>query len=352
MQATPRPRLAQSQRRAADLIVPYSEEYQEAHREFAARMWPAKRRRRDAHYSRWKFRGPASGAVSGLLLSTDEGRVTGQLGVIPVDLRIGTGTCRAQWACDLMVDPSARRGGIGSSLLAAAMSRDVVTLGSNPSYPAEIAMTRLGFRPLAGPRIMVLPIDISHVLGWKLPQSMGWTRELLARLGQPIADVRSRLLTGRRIGVEAVSCRWEEITSLISIRQSSLTCPHVVHDSEYLKWRCSGLSGFSPEMLALRTKAGSYALAGQASPYFYVYEWSAEDEEDFLALYSVIYRIAKDVNSSTIHTLANTPHEERWLKSAGFLSLRQRVKVLWYPPERFLNNGSFTYDNYDSDGNL
>ena len=97
--------------------VPYSEENAHLHRQFAERMWPQKRRRRLGEYQRWKFRGPTSGPVPGLLLATDGEKVVGQLGLIPVEIRAGDEVLSAQWACDLMVDSEWRRQGIGTMLL-------------------------------------------------------------------------------------------------------------------------------------------------------------------------------------------------------------------------------------------
>ena len=102
--------------------------------------------------------------MSGFLLAVIDGRVVGQLGVIPVRLRVGDSETPAQWACDLMVEPALRRKGTGSLLFAAAMARDCVTLGSDPSPAADVTMARMGFQPLSSAWKMFLPLDWSHVL--------------------------------------------------------------------------------------------------------------------------------------------------------------------------------------------
>lgn len=335
------------------MVVPYEEKYQEAHRDFAAKMWPEKRRRRDDRYNRWKFRGPSSGPVDGLLLAVADGKVVGQLGLIPATLRIGVEEHRCQWACDLMVDTSARRQGVGSLLLATAMARDTITLGSNPSPAADVTMSRIGFKPLSGPRIMVLPLKLSHVLSWKMPEALSNTIPLLSALGQPLATMRCWPLARARKRDTVRSCRWEEVAPLIEARQSILKEPHIIHDLDFLKWRCSGLAGLSPELQAVRTPSGSYAIVGAAAPYFYVYDWSAQDADQFFALFHLIYKMAKKAKSETIQALAQNAREERWLKDARFLALRQRFKIICYPSDKLVpEHRNFYYSVYDSDGNL
>jgi GNAT superfamily N-acetyltransferase len=332
--------------------VRYGDSTENAHSQFTAKMWPAKRRRRVPAYNRWKFRGPASGSVDGLLLALSDGEVIGQLGLIPVMVRAGSETRKAQWACDLMVDSSARRKGIGSLLLKAAMARDCLTLGSNPSPAADVTMTKLGFRPIAGPRIMVLPLRLNHVLSWKIPAALSATIPAISKLGQPIVSLRYRSLARSNRLADVSECHWQEVASLIASRQARLTVPHVVHDSEFLSWRCKGLEDFASEMSAIRTDSGAYAIVGQSSPYFYVYDWWAPDQDECLALFQASFTMAKKAGSLTIQVLAQDQGEEQWLRHMGFLGMRHPFKIISYPPDFLSNSQSFHYSIYDSDGNL
>lgn len=320
---------------------------------FAAKMWPTRRRRRDSTYNRWKFRGAKRGQVDGLLLAINDGEVIGQLGLIPVTARIGEEHYPCQWACDLMVDASVRRKGIGSLLLAKAMSRDVITLGSNPSAAADAVMARLGFRSLMGPRLMVLPLQLSEVLSWKVPESLSRMIPLLSLMGQPLVMLRHRALAKAKPRVKAMSCKWQEVVHLIRKHQATLTNPHVCHDLEFLQWRCSGLVNLSPELQAIKTESGGYAIVGPASPAFYVYDWSARDREEFLALFYLIYQMARDAKIETIQALAQDESEESWLKTVNFLGLRRRYKIICYSAQQLVQwYQNFHYSLYDSDGNL
>ena len=350
---SPSQKLAELCKQAADTVVLYSEDYREAHVEFATRVWPTKRRRRDENYLRWKHRATEQGPINGLLLAVVDGKVVGQLGLIAATMKIGTGVYPCQWLCDLMVDSSMRRKRVGSLLLATAMVRDVVTLVCNPTHLANLSMLRLGFQPLTGPRYMMLPVKLSLVLNWKLPEFLKSVIPLLSGLGQPLATMRCRAITKANRKVEAVSCGWRDAVPLIEAKQASTTDPQVVHDLEFLKWRCSGLGAFSPELEALRTESGGYAVVGSAPPFFDVYDWSANDPDDFAAIFHGIYNLAKKSNSEIVRSLAQDDREESWLKGAGFIPTRSRCNVLCYPPDKLVPNyQNFHHTMFDSDESI
>jgi hypothetical protein len=333
-------------------VIPYSEEFSAAHREFATKMWPNKRRRREEEYQRWKFRGPAQGNVDGLLLAVAENRVVGQLGLIPCFLRFGNTVYPCQWVCDIIVDSSLRRGGVGTLMLKTAMARDMVTLGSNPSPSADITMTRAGFRPLNGPRVMVLPLKLDYVLGWVIPASLKKMIPVVSMVGQPVAAYRSRSLAKRNPTSSVASSGWEEILPLIDARQRASGHPHVLHDRAFMQWRCSGLTGYTAPLETLRTDNG-FAVVGAANPSYSVYEWAAPNKEEFHALFRAIYAKAAVAGCEIVSAFANEAREEQWLREVGFMGMRTRVNVICYPPEKLIPEyDRFYYSIYDSDGNL
>lgn len=315
-------------------------------------MWPTKRRRREDLYQRWKFRGPAQGPVEGLLLAVEGDSVLGQLGLIPASLRVGDTIYPCQWACDLMVDSSLRRRGVGTLLLEAAMARDVVTLGSNPSPAADVTMSRAGFRPLIGPRIMVLPRKLNQVLGWVMPPSLKKTIPVVSLIGQPVATLRCRSLK-KNTGMETVASNgWKPILPLVEARQRTVGYPHILHDYPFMEWRCSGFDGYTAELETLRTDS-SFAVVGPADDSYYVYEWDAVNNQEFLALFRTIYSRAARAGCRTIEVMAQDAREEQWLREVGFIGMRTRVKVICYPAEKLTpEHDRFYYSIYDSDGNL
>lgn len=337
----------------ATQVVPYSEVHREAHEQFADRMWPGRRRRRDDRYLRWKFRGPSTGPVEGLLIAVRDGRVIGQLGLIPVDVRVPSGSYPCRWACDLMVDPAARRQGVSTRLFSAAIAGGRITFGSNPTAGSHATMNKLGFGELRGPRIMVLPLNLEQMLQWKMPPALNRLIPLAAWLARPIVWIRFSSLA-RPVRQPVVhECAWQEVVAPIAERQRALDTPHIVHDREFLQWRCGGLPGFEKPPQALRTDAGGYAIVRAANPLFAVFEWGARDRAEFVALFHRIYKMARQAGTMTIEAFAQDEREEEWLQEVGFLGLRHRYELRCYSPEPLFAAGErFHYCLYDSDGYL
>ena len=340
---------------ASDVVVtPYDDPLQAAHQRFAAKMWPSKRRRRESRYNRWKFRGPATGPVAGLLLAVSEGEVLGQLGLIPAVLSLDGQSLPCQWACDLMVDSSLRRRGIGSMLFEAALARGMITLGSNPSAAADVTMQRIGFRPLVGPSIAVFPLDPSHVLSWRMPRALAWATPLVGAALRPLLRWRGRrLFAGTRQAGAVGRGSWRSVAPMIAERQARQAEPQIVHGDRFLAWRCGGLPEFVDPLEALWTADGSYAIVGAGAPLFYVFDWAASSWEGCIALFATIRAMASEVGALTLQAYANDHEEREWLQRAGFLMLRQPAVILCHPPVKFIPRHSrMRYSIFDSDGNL
>lgn len=332
-------------------MVQYSEAWCEAHYQFARKMWPQRRRRAEETLIRWKFRGPKSGELEGLLLAVDEnGAVLGQLGLIPAMLWVNGQVLPCNWACDLMVDNDVRRMGIASRLFEVALSRGVVTLGSNPSPAADATMRRIGFRLAQGPWTMVLPLKPAEVIRWKLSRRYDFLAPALGLLAEPGARLmRWRLhFSGGEIAKEAA---WESLVELIEAAERKITCPHIVHDRGFLRWRCEGLEGFNPTLRGWRWGDG-YAITGQSGNSLRVYDWHAGDETTCQALFRSIYGVARCSKVSTMMTMAQTKAERAWLISLGFLPMRTRVAVLYHTAQALPEGSRFRYAYYDSDGDI
>ncbi len=336
-------------------VRPYDEGCREAHVRFASKMWPRKRRRREEKYLRWKFRGPDVGPVDGLLLALLDSEVVGQLGLIPATVSIGGEAARCQWACDLMVDSSLRRRGIASCLFDAALARGIVTLGSNPSAAADVTMQRIGFGSLEGPAMGAFPLDPAHILSWKIPSWLSIAMPVMSAAARPVFWWRWRRL-GReaRDGLKSVERGgWRMVAGLVAQQQERQAEPFIVHDEEFLAWRCDGLTGLVKPLSALRTEDGSYAIVGSGAPYFYVFDWWSASWESFCVLFSALRRLADESGAKTLEAYAQNGEEEEWLRRAGFLFFRHRCKILYNPRSLFDPQTSrMRYSIFDSDGNL
>lgn len=338
------------QENAASIVVPYSDAYEQAHIEFAAKMWPQKNRRRDPRYNRWKFRGPITGNVDGFLLAVVDGVVVGQLGVIPVDVVLDGKKHPAQWACDLMVDPAFRRQKIGSLLLAHAMSRDMITLGSDPSPAADAAMARVGFRPITGPWKMILPLEPENTIEVRLPPRLRMLAKPMAKILKSYIHFRIRAHQDQGSSIPVRYCSWEEVKPQIVAQR--IPFPHIAHDDDFLRWRCEGLPGFSPELTAVTSDHGGFAVFENTPNQLYIYEWAAMDFRELQSLIQILIKYAMEQKSPVISIFSNTPAQRDWLSRMGFFTQRTPTKIIYYPEKLFRGSRYFHYCIYDSDGNL
>ncbi len=332
------------------VIFPYSDSWVQSHQAFAAKMWPGKTRRRDEAYNRWKFKGPLTGDVNGLLLAVVNNQVVGQLGLIPDRLRVDGRVYGAQWACDLMVDDDFRQKGLGSMLFAVAMDRGLVTLGSEPSPLADITMARIGYKPLIGPIKMVLPIDPSVIMRWVLKARFKRIIPIMAKVVRPYFDFKNRKRAKKSVKGILLG-GWKDVAERISAHQASITKPHILHDTAFLNWRYS--VPFKANIQTLCSQQGGYAICEGTKQAFYVYAWQAFSLQEAQSLFTTILQRAQSENCQYILAYANNQNERSLLKKNGFLSMRTPIKVIYHTTDRILDHHRhFHYCMYDSDGNL
>jgi len=338
--------LGQSQ----EVIFPYSDHWVESHREFAKKMWPDKIRRRDETYNRWKFKGPQSGDVNGLLLAVVDNKVVGQLGLIPADLWVDGQIYQSQWACDLMVDSEVRKMGLGSMLFAVAMDRGWVTLGSEPSPLADITMSRIGFKPLVGPYKMILPLDISVVINFAFRNRAKTVSNVLSKMTQPFNYWKiNKILKNTTESVQSAS--WIEVLLRVINAQKTITSPHIVHDKAYLSWRYH--VPFPAQIETFIFGNNSYAICEPTPRDYYVYDWHTNNEEDLFSLFSQITYLAHQNECKNILAFANSDLTKNQLRRFGFLKMRTPIKVIYHSEKTILkSHNNFHYCIYDSDGNL
>ncbi len=311
-------------------VVPYSENYTSAHRIFSEKMWPTKPRRQAADFVRWKFRGRPHGEVPGLLLAVREGKVVGQVGLIPATLKNHNKTQPCQWVCDFMVDQDSRGQGVGSLLLRKAVERDMITLGLNPTPSSLAAHSRVGFTTFSGPKMMLLPLKLNEMLRWKINKNLWSMVPALAVLGWPVIRFRSRKLYRGNGLVNVQMCPWEDVVDLIQARQNAFMQPHIAHDFGFLSWRCKPPKNFRQSVVGIRTSSGGYALIEVTPLCLFVSDWFAKDENDKLELFQAIYLLARQSNSEMIQVLAYEEQKD-WFSQVGFLEVRRSLTVLLYP---------------------
>lgn len=321
------------------------------HEEFSIKLWPAKKRRRSEIYNRWKFRGPVKGTVDGILLAVYDKKVVGQLGLIPVKLISGGKEYKAQWACDLIVDHDHRKSGIGNKLFKAAMERDMITLGNNPSPKADILMTKAGFKPFKCGRLMVFPIDPGILVKWAVPKKISAINPVVASVIKPYFAVKKKNILKAK--TDFYICELNDIDLLISQRQTKDKNPQIRHDKEFLEWRASGFLNYFPKLKTIMSSKGSYALYSHFGLNFNIYEWHCTDEDDFSGMFSYLFNECVKEKTDMVQVIANSAEEIKRLSNAGFVKSRNDEKVIYYAKEDpFRDSGRFYFTLYDTDLNF
>ncbi len=321
------------------------------HEDFALKVWPDKRKRRDENYIRWKFRASQKGEVSGLLLALSKNRILGQLGLIPVKLKFNQKIYEAQWACDLMVDPEFRKRNIGRKLLEVAVERKIFTLGNNPSPEAERVMKNFGFQQVESGRTMFFPIKSLNLLKWVIPDKINFIKPMLNLFVQPYFTFKIHKILKEKSNF--FNCTWRDIIELIDSEQSEHSYTGILHDEDFLKWRMDGISNFTNKPGVSRTSSGNFVIKMPFPPFLNVYDWSCKKFADIRETCAYLVNAAVINKNEIIQMIANDTFQEKSLRRIGFIGARNIEKIIYFSKaERFGRNVKFNFSLYDSDVNL
>lgn len=331
-------------------VVVYDDHWEAAQTEFARRNWPGKARRADPGYIRWEYRGPSQGPVPGVLLAVDDGVVVGQLGMIPGEARLGTATTPIQWIGNLMVDPDHRRRGISTAIFDIALSRPVVTLGTDPSPSAAATMAAVGFTRADSSDLMVLPLAAGPVITTRYP-FLGRASRLLDVVGAPATWHVTRYLRVAQRNGRAQVCTWREAVDDVQAAETARTGPQSLHDGAFIEWRCGGFPPWIREVDAVRTPDGSFALLERAGDRMLVLHWHAKSHEAAAAVMGRAVYIAQSYGVSYLQAMAIDPHEVTQLAGLGFRP-RRTPTDLWCHPGGAVGVERFAVQGYDTDQNL
>jgi hypothetical protein len=351
MQRIAEQKLARLKRIAIKTVRPYTEQNKDRHIEFVSRAWPQSRSRKDHRYLRWKFRAETEQAIPNLLLALEAGEVVGQLGLIPAWLNLRGTIIRCQWGCNFKVRPELEGSGYGALLDIRSLDECPVTLGAAPSRQSEEIKIRLGFQLLEGPRVMLYPIDFEYVLRFKLSWPSPFMR-LLAHAGVLFKTLHFANYAGNRTSGSTVARgSYRDVIPLIARRREKIKLPHIVHDADYVHWRCQEVPGYRKEAESLRLDDGSFVLYHLSSAYCYIFEYSFSDWGAQKRLLGELLRTATHAGSKGLYVYVNDAAEERDFRRYGFIGFRRKTKIYAYAQD-----GAVTFttrmhmDAYDSDG--
>lgn len=193
-------------------------------------------RQADDTFAEWLFeRNPHADGPS-LWMSTRDGVVVGQQGVLPVRLKLDDAEYRAAWLIDLMIHPDWRLKGIAPALLTASRSCTDIMLGLGVEDEAYKTLRRRGWQDITNMSYFVRPLDPKACgAGLNAPKLLTQLAPRVLFSGSAaIAGTLTGTLTGSEL--EPIAAFDERVDAIWAAANREY--PIVVRrDFRHLKWR-------------------------------------------------------------------------------------------------------------------
>ena len=184
---------------------------------------------------RWMFADSARrvGAAPLFWLYRDGGAIVGQMGSIPVRLKVGERCLSTGWLVETMVLDSHRAQAAGSRLMVQAHEDQPFSLSLGQTSEMREICLRLGWSQVAPLQIAQRVVHPDQVLRGKLPKPAAWA----AGLGlKATSRVRGWMDEGVPLSVRAIERFDGRHDRLWADVSSSMRCA-VVRDASYLNWK-------------------------------------------------------------------------------------------------------------------
>jgi GNAT superfamily N-acetyltransferase len=327
-------------------IVNYSPEYEEQHFEFATKMFGKRRKRRNADYIYWKFRGNQSESLPGLKLAIENGEIIGQLGLIPCLLKVGNESIETQWACDLVVDKAYRGKGVASRLYDVAHKEKRITLGSNPSPSAEKSMLRSGYKKLKSSSKQFIPIYLGVPL-----QMKGLPHKFLKTVQNPFLGVYKQKKYKRNF--ESLDIFDIDHDQIFKKREEDNLS--ILVDESFKNWRFNKFKDYYPGIKLFRLSFTTTFFSGYYHGNIYlITDFHLEKQEHFYSIINFILsfisgnieriKFQNNLNSKKLGSLLTT------------IEYSTKTSIIYFTEDKNLSdhimNKSFYYTHQDSDENI
>jgi len=333
-------------------IIPYSSKWSEKHTAFAIIYFKGRRKRINPDYIFWKFRGEEQDKTPSFLLAIQDDNVIGQLGLVPCEIRTSQQTYECHWACDLMVDPNFRGGGVAKHLYEKAIQMKA-TLGSDPSPAAAISMKKFGFKDIEGPSKLFFPIYLSSISDKKFKSLSA----VLKHVYNP-AVLWLMLKKGlsfnkqleNRIEIEQIDFDW-----IYSMRNKKYA--YVQHDKDFYEWRMSSFKDYQKAGEFYQKKGSYFYSIRTSNTTAFICDFVCNDISTAKIL---IQNIVLEMSSRKLQELKFLTLDEDLitaLKGIGFLKYRSKTDVIYMSKDdsftsEMANFEKFAYTYLDSDENI
>ncbi len=317
---------------------------------FVKRNWPNSKTRYNLDYNNWKFRKNEPGSDLNIILAKKDDEVVGQLGLISAKIKVGDKIEACNWGCNFKVDDLYKNVGLGVGLDLFYQQNGKVLLGNSSTPEAEKYRKAIGADLLEGPATLMLPVKAQHLVSLKVKsprivKSSGIINPLL----------RSYLLLKTRKGKTAhwTTATAQQIQQRIDERRSKITIPHIVHDADFIKWRCNPPTAFKPatQLLINNSDEKSYVIYSVSGRVLNLYEYHFQTGKSLASFLK--HLLHKEKSIFTVKAYANTFEEETLLKKTGFIALKTKCVISVYSEDNLQHGFTKMHvDLYDGDGDI
>ena len=309
---------------------------------FLAEACPDNPGARDPLRSAWLYRDhPARVGPLPLWVLDDGERILGQLGAIPVTVKLGAKSCAAAWCVDFVVAPEFRNRGVAALLLREVATHFDLLMALGTTELSSTLFRKAGWADLGTVPHFVRLLDARAVLARLLPKPLA---AVLAPAATALLRARPRGKRPARAGVvvsplERFGPECEDLWGRVAPKYACL----VRRDPAYLSWKYV----VQPRMryTAFRADAGrrlrGYAVVRMTLDAFTLYGVIAdlladpEDADTLDALLGAALVHLRRAGASFARCYAAEPRVQAALARAGFVGRASSIRfMLSRPPGR------------------
>jgi NAD(P)-dependent dehydrogenase (short-subunit alcohol dehydrogenase family) len=187
----------------------------------------------------------------------DQGRIVGQMGSIPVRLKLGDEERQTGWLVETMVLKEHRSQAVGSRLIVQAHEDQPASLSLGQTAEAREILFHLGWKQIAPLRIAQLLVRPENVLKGKLPGPAAWAAGLGLRATSTVRGLFTEPSSFEERSVDRFDERHDRLWQTMA---KDVTCG-VVRDASYLNWKYVDQPGQDFLRLELSDASGVRAVA-------------------------------------------------------------------------------------------
>lgn len=325
----------------------YTPDLEQKHIDFASKYW-TKSRRKTPEYIYWKFRGSQGKELKSFILAIENEKVIGQLGIIPVDLKVDGEIYSSQWACDLMVEKEYRGKGVAKLLYDFAHQQKQITLGSDPSPAASKSMQAAGYKSIKSSYKFFFSSTVGDILKLK-------------KIDYKIFNVTPNFFIYFYILYGKIRKKQFEITDKFEyLKIKSLADNNefasIEHNNDFLNWRYEKFQPYYDGIKTYSNNKNSGFAGYYSDKTYYITDLKISSWITFFDIISQIIIQYRNDGLQNIRFCSNYNSHFNMLWLLGFIKFRTRGEVIFFTENIELSKKiatkTFYYTFSNSDENI